>query len=99
MLAADATACSDGGGKVASARRVVKGAERVARFVVGLARKQPPDRVEVIQANGAPALVVWSGGHRQTLIAFDIIDGRVRQLFMVRNPEKLARLLVPVSIR
>ncbi|WP_189595226.1 nuclear transport factor 2 family protein, partial [Nocardia cerradoensis] len=59
LLTADATATADGGGVINAARRPVEGADRVARYLLGLFRRQVPGMVIGVEdANGAPALVV-----------------------------------------
>ncbi|MEZ4407441.1 MAG: RNA polymerase sigma factor SigJ [Polyangiales bacterium] len=60
MLARDVVARSDGGGKVAAATRAVQGADKVARFLVGLGRKAGPSiRYELVEVNGGVALA-WA---------------------------------------
>jgi RNA polymerase sigma-70 factor, ECF subfamily len=50
---------SDGGGLVTSARKPVVGADRVARFLLGiLAKEQPGDAIDRVVVNGAPG---WPG--------------------------------------
>lgn len=93
MLAADVVARSDGGGKVHAALKPVLGADRVARFVVGVAKKGPADAsYELCEINGAPA-IVWSdeSGPRGVL-TIDVEGDRIRAIDIVVNPEKLARL-------
>jgi len=93
ILTADAVAVSDGGGKVSSARRIVHGADRVARFAIGVARKEPPARVELVDVNGQPGLVAYArSGRVQTVIVLDVAGGRVSALYSVRNPDKLTRV-------
>ncbi|HXD96750.1 MAG TPA: RNA polymerase sigma factor SigJ [Candidatus Acidoferrum sp.] len=91
LLAGDAECRSDGGGKVVAARRVVRGALRVARLLAGVARKQPPDvRWTAARVNHRPGIVLTRGG---TVLATVSVDwdarGRIAQVFTVRNPDKL----------
>lgn len=95
LLSSDARMVSDGGGKVLAARNVIRGADKVARFFVGLARKAPPDVVWTpTTLNGAPALVgEW---RRQIFSVLSIAtDGdRITSVFVQRNPDKLAGVTI-----
>src|SRR4051794_41370208 len=66
MLAPDATWTADGGGKVSAARRPVVGAKKVANVLMGIFRfgqRMPDVRIEMVNCNNAPAMVVHSGDH------------------------------------
>ncbi len=95
MLAPDATLRSDGGGRVPSALNVVSGAERVARFLVGVAAKLPPD-VTATRAtlNGGPGVILSVRGGVAGTLALEMSAETVRRVFIVRNPDKLSRLQV-----
>ncbi|MCR8671794.1 sigma-70 family RNA polymerase sigma factor [Agrococcus sp. HG114] len=92
MLAEDATLVSDGGGKVSAARRPVVGAERVARFLAGLS-EQFAGRVDVVPLvlNRATALGVLVDGELDHVHWAGIEGGRITELRIVRNPDKLAQ--------
>ncbi len=92
LLADDITAWADGGGKVAAAINPVVGANHVARYVLGVLTKDLPDRVEVRDVNGQPAILTWRRGQLTNVVAVEVGEGRVVGLRTVRNPEKLARL-------
>lgn len=91
LLAKDAIAYNDGGGKVRAALRPVTGREDVAAFVAGLLSRYPLEQARLAEANGEQA--IWSviGGQRQ-LVTFDIRDGRIHAIFGVLNPDKLTRV-------
>jgi RNA polymerase sigma-70 factor, ECF subfamily len=94
LLTHDARIITDGGGKVTAALNVIKGSDRVARFLAGTARKGLADDVVVRPAtiNGLPGLIlVGRAGVFQTT-AFEIEEGLVRTIYAVRNPEKLKHL-------
>ena len=93
LLADDATAWADGGGKVTAARRPIRGATNVARYLLGVVAKAPVDVVSRVRAiNGQPGLVVAAGEGIVAVIALEIADGRVTAIRSVVNPDKLRGL-------
>jgi RNA polymerase sigma-70 factor, ECF subfamily len=96
MLAPDATYVADSGGKVSAARRPVVGADRVARALAGLLRKVhgiwTTLRVEMVTCNSAPAVLVYHGEHLEMVTTLEIVDDKVTNLYVMRNPDKLAAL-------
>jgi RNA polymerase sigma-70 factor (ECF subfamily) len=94
LLARDARVVSDGGGKVAAALNVIEGADHVARFLVGAARKGVPDgaTVRVTSVNGLPGLLVAGPDGVIQAVAFEIADDVVHTVYAVRNPDKLRHL-------
>ncbi|HUH72097.1 MAG TPA: RNA polymerase sigma-70 factor [Mycobacterium sp.] len=93
MLASDATWTADSGGKVSAARRPVVGAERVARAIVGLMRKAGPKLgVEMVTCNSAPAVLLYLGGRLEGVITVEIVDGKITNFYVMRNPDKLTTL-------
>jgi RNA polymerase sigma-70 factor (ECF subfamily) len=95
MLAPDVTWTADSGGKASAARRPVVGAEKVAKVVLGLLRSAgelADARVELATCNSAPTVLVHSGDQMEGIFTLDIIDGRITNLYAMRNPDKLAAL-------
>jgi len=93
ILASDAVVYTDGGGKVAAALAPIRGAEHVARLFLGIMRKAPPDvEIHRVRVNGQPGLMAVVHGQILTLLTFDVVDDRIATCFVVRNPEKLARV-------
>jgi RNA polymerase sigma-70 factor (ECF subfamily) len=94
LLAQHAALYADGGGKAAAILRPAFGRLRIARFIRGLVRHSPPDlRVDVVRANGAPALLLRTTNNVEGVYALDIDpSGLVRAIHAVRNPDKLSRL-------
>ncbi|HEY0582870.1 MAG TPA: RNA polymerase sigma-70 factor [Chloroflexota bacterium] len=92
LLAADATLFSDGGGKVTAALRPIFGRDAVARFIVGVLAKSPPDATfEVVEVNGQLGLLARVQGLPSYVAAFDAAsDDEVSALYLVANPDKLA---------
>jgi RNA polymerase sigma-70 factor, ECF subfamily len=95
MLAPNATWMADSGGKVSAARRPVVGAERVARAIAGLMRKAAAVagfRVELVTCNSAPAVLLYLGNHLEGVITLEIVDNKITNFYVMRNPDKLAAL-------
>lgn len=94
LLTDDVAVVSDGGGKVSAARNVVAGAPRAARLLLGLARKGGAGLVpSPATLNGLPALVLRDrAGAVDSVLALDLVDGRIATVYLVRNPDKLAGL-------
>jgi RNA polymerase sigma-70 factor, ECF subfamily len=95
VLHADATFVADGGGKAAAPTSPVLGADRIAEFlidIVGKVRWSESDP-QLVTINGAPGLLVRHPISGNGTYSFDIADGRIRQIYVVRNPDKLRGFL------
>lgn len=96
ILGENAALVSDGGGKVKAARKVVHGADRVARFLVGALRKgYGAGELELREINGQPGLIVRHDGVLSLAVALDIDDGRIAAVQFLMNPDKLRGLDAP----
>ena len=94
VLDPDVVLVSDGGGLVSSARKPVLGADRVARFLLGvLAKEQPGDLIDRVVVNGAPGFAVYQQGELVTIVSVTVSADRVTRLDLVRAPGKLPRLI------
>ena len=90
LLAPDVTWIADGGGRPGAARRPVVGAAAVTAAIVGPLRKGLADkRIEVVTANSAPAVMVYSGDHLETIFTVEIINGKITHFYAIANPDKL----------
>ena len=89
---------SDGGGVVKAALRPILGPDRIARFYLGLsARLGGAPEVRLLEVNGGPALHLRlpprAGFARDNVVAVEVdAGGRIRSLFSVLAPAKLAGL-------
>ncbi|MUL66003.1 RNA polymerase subunit sigma-24 [Mycobacterium sp. CBMA 234] len=102
LLAPNATWTADSDGKASAARRPVVGAEKVARVLIGLmtvGQKLPDVRIETAVFNSAPAVVIYSGDKLEGVFLVEVIDGQVTNVYAMRNPDKLAGVLVAREIR
>lgn len=93
LLAVDAVAVGDGGGRVPAARRTVVGADRVARFIGGLWRKAA-GRLEATPAwvNGGAGFLLRAEGRLYAVTALEVRDGRIVAWRNVLDPHKLQHL-------
>jgi RNA polymerase sigma-70 factor (ECF subfamily) len=95
VLAEDAVLYPDGGGRVLSALRPIYGSERVVRFLFGILKKFPLGEGAQISErtiNGGPGFFVEEEGRPVQTIAFDVQDGHIVAVYIVRNPDKLSRI-------
>jgi RNA polymerase sigma-70 factor, ECF subfamily len=96
MLAEDAVAYTDGGGKVRAAPRPIAGREQVARFLVVSARrgaKLTPFSVQNASVNGRPGRVlVGEDGAVVGVLEIDVDGDLIRAVRIVNNPDKLRHL-------
>ncbi len=94
LLASDARVVTDGGGKVPAALNVIEGTDRVAAFLVGVVRKGWTNdmsmRFDTI--NGLPGLILSGAQGLLQTNAFEIEDGLIKAIYVVRNPDKLRHL-------
>ncbi|THV41462.1 sigma-70 family RNA polymerase sigma factor [Glycomyces buryatensis] len=88
LLDPDAVLVSDGGGLVTAARNPIHGADKIARFLVGSARKSPESWHQPIYINGSPGLITVMGGLVDGVISLGIENGRITKVDIVRNPDK-----------
>lgn len=104
LLHPDITLIGDADGRARTARRVMHGQERIARFSLGLVRQYGLDRLAAGQfmlANGDLAMVLpdvpgdedhWDLARRVQVLA--VRDGRICGIYDIVNPDKLTRLPV-----
>jgi RNA polymerase sigma factor (sigma-70 family) len=90
LLDPDATAIADGGGLATTFLRPIEGSEQIARAWVEIANRAPGSMRFLERAvNGQPGLVAQQDGVTVTVFAFDVAGGRIKHIWVVRNPEKL----------
>ncbi|MEV1023270.1 sigma factor-like helix-turn-helix DNA-binding protein [Streptomyces sp. NPDC050264] len=89
LLASDATAFFDGGGKVRAQIRPVHGPDRVARSLLTLLAPRARTTVDPHSVNGRTGLVVRYDRRVAAVISLDIADRCVVQVWVVVNPDKL----------
>ena len=93
LLAENAELVSDGGGKVPSFGKVLRGAFRIANLYFAVARRyQGGTAYQLALVNGEPGLLRYVDGRLESAQAV-VTDGeRIVAIYAVRNPDKLATL-------
>lgn len=89
FLAPDVELRSDGGGVVRAALNVISGADKVARFLLGIAAKHPELTMQEQPRGDGVGLVFRDGERVQSVMDFLVEDGRITRLWIVLNPAKL----------
>jgi RNA polymerase sigma-70 factor (ECF subfamily) len=94
LLREDAVAITDGGGRKTAARNPIQGADKIARFFIGLAGKNAGHdiRVEPAMINGAVGALLYLDGELDHTISMAIDSERIAAIYIVRNPDKLRHL-------
>ena len=73
-----------------SARRPVHGADRVARFLLGIATKVADDeQVRVVELNGCTGIGVFQGKRLTSAISLTVHAGLITRVDIIRAPAKL----------
>jgi RNA polymerase sigma-70 factor (ECF subfamily) len=92
LLSADVVAHNDGGGVVTAALRPIGGADKVARMMIGLARRDPGTTLEWRTVNGRPGVLFTLDGRPFAVLALEVEEERIRRVFLLVNPQKLERV-------
>ncbi|WP_029137666.1 RNA polymerase sigma-70 factor [Nakamurella lactea] len=92
VLAPDVVLLTDAGGQKSAALRPINGADKVGRFLVAVITEKIAGtlRAEPALVNSAPGSVVYIDDVADTIGTFDLVDGRISTIYLVRNPNKLA---------
>jgi RNA polymerase sigma-70 factor (TIGR02957 family) len=89
LLAPDVVLLSDGGGLKKASLRPIHGPDKVARFLWSVTPRDAEIGVEWAVVNGAPAMLLSLDGELDSVVTVVVEDGRIGQIYFVRNPEKL----------
>ncbi|WP_187399353.1 RNA polymerase sigma factor SigJ [Bradyrhizobium paxllaeri] len=94
LLREDAVAITDGGGRKFAALNPIFGADKVARFFVGLAGKIAGQDVRIAPAviNGAVGALLYLDGELDLTLSMAISGEKIAAIYVVRNPDKLRHL-------
>ncbi|WP_328890908.1 sigma factor [Streptomyces sp. NBC_00316] len=89
LLALDATAFFDGGGKVRALVKPVHGNQQVARSMLTLMARCPRTTLHTHSVNGRTGLVIRYDRQVAAVISLDIAGDQVVQVWVILNPDKL----------
>ncbi len=95
LLAEDVSFYADGGGKRPAVARVMRGADEVARTLAAIARLTRGQRGTLLNfawVNGLPGYVTREADGELQTTALLVENGRVRAVYVMRNPDKLRHL-------
>jgi RNA polymerase sigma-70 factor (ECF subfamily) len=95
LLADDVVLYGDGGGKGPAIQKPLHGADKVAKFMLGLMRQAPRLEIslEPAEVNGeAGAIARDKDGRVASVLSMQIADGQIISLRSVVNPDKLGHL-------
>ncbi|MEH2554687.1 RNA polymerase sigma-70 factor (ECF subfamily) [Bradyrhizobium algeriense] len=94
LLREDAVALTDGGGRRTAARNPIIGADKIARFFIGIAAKNAGHdmRIEPAMINGAFGALLYLDGELDNTMSMAIDGEKIAAIYIVRNPDKLRHL-------
>ncbi|OXY91988.1 RNA polymerase sigma-70 factor [Streptomyces diastatochromogenes] len=93
LLAPDVRLVADSGGKAKAPVRMLHTADKVGRFLVGVAGKGVLDlSFRLVEVNGGHAVLTLSGDKPDSVFQVDVADGRITTVYIIRNPDKLRSL-------
>ncbi len=93
LLAPDVVLVSDGGGKRKAALRPLLGADKVARWLLGLFKTDPliaTFDIRLAEVNGEQAVIAYDGEVVDSVAFLELdADNVISRIYVVRNPDKL----------
>lgn len=93
LLAPDSAWTSDGGGKAMAARRVLQGAQRVAKFGANIFRKYIDElEFRAVVVNGEPGSAILHAGRLLSVMTIRTDGHRILDVYSVLNPDKLRQV-------
>src|SRR6185312_12139608 len=98
LVAEKASWTSDGGGRARAARKVIRGRERVVRFVLAvLGRHADRFAFDMTSVNGEPALAMRVAGKLFSVISVRTDGMHILDVYTVLNPSKLNAAASPAD--
>jgi RNA polymerase sigma-70 factor, ECF subfamily len=91
LLREDAIALTDGGGRKTAALNPIRGADKVARFFIGVAHKNAGSvlRIEPTMINGSVGALLYMDDELDHCLSMSIDGDLIAAIYIVRNPDKL----------
>jgi RNA polymerase sigma-70 factor (TIGR02957 family) len=98
VLAPDVVLITDGGGQKKAALRPIQGVEKVLRFLASVMPDDGSASAAPAVVNGGPGLRLLLGDELDTIATMRVDGDKVTELYLVRNPDKLARVADEVTL-
>ena len=99
LLTDDVKLLSDGGGKKPAAINPLAGADTVARFLTGIARKRTEEpKVVPAVINGLLGFLIIGRDGIDSAWAFETRGGRITAIYISRNPDKLGTIAATTGL-
>ena len=92
LLAEEVEYMADGGGKVIAAIKILRGRDRLGWLYHCIARRFDRLQYRLVRVNGELGALCTMDDRLFSVLAFDIDGERIRRIYNVRNPDKLARV-------
>ncbi|MNQ07757.1 RNA polymerase sigma-70 factor [Variovorax sp. KBS0712] len=93
LMAEDVELIGDGGGKVQTFSKILRGSQRLAQLYFSLWRRMGAGvRMELVELNGEPGMLRFLDGELESAQTFEIEGERIVRIRAQRNPDKLARI-------
>jgi RNA polymerase sigma-70 factor, ECF subfamily len=92
LFASDVVSMSDGGGMVRAARNPVVGRDRVAKFVAAVTWFWTGVKLDEVEANGQPCMLISRDGTAIVLVVVDASAEGINQIWWLMRPSKLGAI-------
>ncbi|MFI0481841.1 RNA polymerase sigma factor SigJ [Actinomadura sp. 9N215] len=95
LLAPEVVLRGDGGGKVGTVPRIMRGADEVAAALLAFSGAAPRADLRVTTVNGAPGVLARGVDGHLSVAAITVDGGRIVAVDVIRNPDKLTTVQEP----
>jgi RNA polymerase sigma-70 factor (ECF subfamily) len=93
LMSEDVELIGDGGGKVQTFSKMLRGSQRLAQLYYSLWRRMGAGvRMELVDINGEPGMLRFLDGELESAQTFEIENDLIVRIRAQRNPDKLARI-------
>ncbi|PIF75718.1 RNA polymerase sigma-70 factor (ECF subfamily) [Variovorax sp. 54] len=93
LMAEDVELIGDGGGKVQTFSKILRGSQRLAQLYFSLWRRMGAGvHMALVELNGEPGMLRFLDGELESAQTFEIEGERIVRIRAQRNPDKLARI-------
>ncbi len=97
LFASDVVSMSDGGGFVRAARNPVVGRDRVAKFIAAVTWFWNGVKIDEVEANGQPCMLISRDGAAITLVVVHTSEEGIDQIWWLMRPSKLGAIAPVLS--